>query len=138
VLARTNGSFHAEPYWCRDFLYEEERARGYDFVDDLASPGFFEHDLARGEACLVLSAEASTAETDGPAAGARHPVQADAPVAELVRTLRTRERARRGAGTPLERAAEAYLVQRGTGKSIIAGYPWFADWGRDTFLALRG
>src|SRR4029077_10088784 len=48
--------------------------------------------------------------------------------------------ARRRAGLPsaLARAADAYLVARRTGKTVIAGYPWFADWGRDTFLALRG
>src|SRR5207244_11130727 len=40
--------------------------------------------------------------------------------------------------TPLERAADAYLVKRGNGKTLLAGYPWFGDWGRDTFIALRG
>ena len=40
--------------------------------------------------------------------------------------------------SPLERAADAYLVKRGKGKTLIAGYPWFGDWGRDTFIALRG
>ena len=35
-------------------------------------------------------------------------------------------------------AQDAYLVQRGKGKTLIAGYPWFGDWGRDTFIALRG
>src|SRR6266566_5196967 len=39
---------------------------------------------------------------------------------------------------PLERAADAYLVKRGQGKTLIAGYPWFGDWGRDTFIAIRG
>jgi len=38
----------------------------------------------------------------------------------------------------LERAADAYLVRRGTGTTVIAGYPWFGDWGRDTFISLRG
>ncbi len=36
------------------------------------------------------------------------------------------------------RAADSYLVKRGTGKTIVAGYPWFTDWGRDTFISLRG
>ncbi|HYR78739.1 MAG TPA: amylo-alpha-1,6-glucosidase [Candidatus Dormibacteraeota bacterium] len=40
--------------------------------------------------------------------------------------------------TPLDRAADAYLVKRGNGKTIVAGYPWFTDWGRDTFISLRG
>src|SRR5262249_51519670 len=38
----------------------------------------------------------------------------------------------------LHRAADAYLVQRGEGKTLVAGYPWFTDWGRDTFIAMRG
>ncbi len=41
-------------------------------------------------------------------------------------------------GTPLEMAADQYLVRRGNARTIIAGYPWFTDWGRDTFIALRG
>ena len=41
-------------------------------------------------------------------------------------------------GSPLDRAADAYIVKRGSGKTIVAGYPWFTDWGRDTFIALRG
>ena len=41
-------------------------------------------------------------------------------------------------GGPLDRAGDAYIVRRGKGKTIIAGYPWFTDWGRDTFIALRG
>src|SRR5690606_18147165 len=38
----------------------------------------------------------------------------------------------------LHRAADAYVVARGSGQTVIAGYPWFTDWGRDTFIALRG
>ena len=56
-----------------------------------------------------------------------------------VTELASQERSRRSAfETPLARAADAYLVQRGVGKTIVAGYPWFTDWGRDTFIALRG
>jgi predicted glycogen debranching enzyme len=129
VRAHSNGLFHSEPQWYRSFLYEEERARGYDHVEDLASPGFFEHDLVNGDFCLILGAEA---------AGASSSVPSDAPVVELVHDLAERERARRLAQDPLDRSAEAYLVKRGEGLSLIAGYPWFTDWGRDTFLSLRG
>ncbi len=129
IHASTNGVYHAEPLWYRSFLYEEERARGYDHVEDLASPGFFEHDLGDGEACLVLAAEV---------AGSSPPWPADLPVENAARELRAQELARRSALQPLERAAEAYLVKRGDGRSLIAGYPWFTDWGRDTFLSLRG
>jgi predicted glycogen debranching enzyme len=130
VIARTSGAFHPEPTWYRNFLYEEERARGYDHVEDLASPGFFEHDLGNGDAYLILAAEVAGSS----------PVRlpSDAPIAEFARELRERELTRRSAMPPLERAAEAYLVKRGEKKTFIAGYPWFTDWGRDTFLALRG
>src|SRR5262249_62016217 len=53
--------------------------------------------------------------------------------------VRAMERHRRQQfASPLERAADAYLVRRGEGKTIIGGYPWFGDWGRDTFIAMRG
>ena len=58
---------------------------------------------------------------------------------ESLDAIRDSERVRRAAFvSPLRRAADAYIVARGGGRTIIAGYPWFADWGRDTFIALRG
>jgi predicted glycogen debranching enzyme len=38
----------------------------------------------------------------------------------------------------LKRAADQFLVRRGQGSTVIAGYHWFADWGRDTMIALPG
>jgi predicted glycogen debranching enzyme len=59
--------------------------------------------------------------------------------AQDVATVRAAEqRRRREFPSRLHRAADAYLVRRGRGKTIVAGYPWFIDWGRDTFIALRG
>jgi len=128
IVARANGTWAAEPFWYRQFLYTEERARGLDHTEDLASPGVFTWDLARGEAVCILGAERDGAPL--PLAGG-----ADA----CLRNLRSSERARRTAfPSRLHRAADAYLVRRGPGRSVIAGYPWFADWGRDAFIALRG
>jgi predicted glycogen debranching enzyme len=122
VTARSNGRYKAEPDWYRSFVYSEERARGLDFVEDLAAPGVFEFDLAAGSAELVLVVEG-------------YESVFSQSVDELVR----QEHARRVAfPSPLHKAADAYLVRRGGGKTIIAGYPWFGDWGRDTFIALRG
>jgi predicted glycogen debranching enzyme len=119
VVAITNAVYDHAPDWYRSFLYDEERARGLDDVEDLASPGVFTFDLAAGEARLCF--------TTDPAA------TADVPA------LRAAERQRRGRfASRLHRAADAYVVARGTGKTIVAGYPWFTDWGRDTFIALRG
>lgn len=39
---------------------------------------------------------------------------------------------------PLARAADSFLVKRGNALSLIAGYHWFDDWGRDAMIALPG
>jgi hypothetical protein len=63
VHAAANGEYVHEPVWYRRFQYDAERARGLDFVEDLASPGTFRFDLGAGEAALVLATEPD----DGPA-----------------------------------------------------------------------
>ena len=56
----------------------------------------------------------------------------------LGKHIRDVESARRAPLSALDRAADAYVVHRGKGQTIIAGFPWFTDWGRDTFIAMRG
>lgn len=128
IVATTNGVYTHDPLWYRQFLLIEERARGLDCVEDLASPGVFDWELTRGEAVLLLAAR-----FDGV------PTSIGGPPARWLTDMRTAERRRRRAfPSRLHRAADAYLVRRGAGETIIAGYPWFTDWGRDTFIALRG
>jgi predicted glycogen debranching enzyme len=126
VVAFSNGEYTHEPAWYRNFLYAEEQARGLDAVEDLASPGILTFAISKHPAVLMLAAEGH-AITDIESIEARY---------ALVRTneLQRRENFR----TPLERAADAYLAKRGDGKTLLAGYPWFGDWGRDAFIALRG
>jgi predicted glycogen debranching enzyme len=131
VRLLSNGDYRHSPDWYRQFLYTAERDRGLDNIEDLASPGEFSWPLAgSGEhACWVLEAEA----TDS-----RHSMTA-ADVATRVEEACAAERGRRDKfSTVVDRAADAYLVRRGTGRTIVAGYPWFTDWGRDTFIAIRG
>lgn len=123
----TDAEYRHEPLWYRDFVHVEERARGYDHAEDLLSPGELELDLSSGEAHIVL------------AAGGYGDHQLPAAVPCPARALFDAELARRAGLTgEHDLAAEAYLVRRGDGLSVIAGYPWFTDWGRDSFLALRG
>ena len=129
VHSLANAEFSQEPAWYRSFQYDEERARGLDFTEDLASPGTLSWDLSAGSAHWVLAADAPGAER----------VLEGSDAATLARKLRTVERLRRARfATPLHRAADAYVVQRGEGRTIVAGFPWFSDWGRDTFISLRG
>jgi len=124
----SNGSYTHAPEWYRNFRYAEEEQRGLPCDEDLAAPGILSFDLSSGPALWISSA---TTPGDALPEG----VSADHFFSDSCR----RERARRSAfASPLERAADSYLVARGHGRTIIAGYPWFSDWGRDTFIALRG
>ena len=129
VEAFTNGRYLHDPWWFRSFLYLTERERGLDHTEDLASPGSVEWDLSSGEACLLLTTEGVGAD-----------LLADyRDAAGCAAALRAIERAKREQHrTRSLRTAEAYLVRRAEGRTIVAGYPWFTDWGRDTFIALRG
>ena len=126
VAALTNGRYRHEPTWYRNFQYDAERARGLDFIEDLASPGVLTFDLGQGDAVLVL------------AAGDAAPAAADDPVTHARQSLEREASRRSRFASPLERAADAYVVRRASGRTIVAGYPWFTDWGRDTFITLRG
>ena len=131
VIAMSNGDYRHAPDWYRQFLYAAERERGLDDAEDLASPGEFSWPLSGpGEqAVWVLRADVGDARE----------LRTSDEVITLVNETRAAERRRREAfPTPLDRTADAYLVQRGAGRTIVAGYPWFTDWGRDTFIALRG
>lgn len=137
IHALTNGVYAHQPEWYRNFRYDEERARGLDATEDLASPGTFEWDLDEGEAVLLFGAEIDGRSIVPVAATGAAPARGKA--LDYVTSLRAREATRRAQfHTRLHRAADGYLVSRGSGKTIVAGYPWFTDWGRDTFIALRG
>ena len=118
-----------DPCWYRRFEYDRERERGLEFQEDLWSPGVFRLRLEPGQAaCLVASAG---------------PIRHDAGGLRAVEAERARLHALGGEGGTLAaqftEAADAFIVRRGpTGRSIIAGYHWFSDWGRDTMIALPG
>ena len=129
VVSTFNGSYIHAPAWYRGFQLDEEEARGFDHLEDCLSPGLLGWDLAGREAVWLLGAEGLE--------GAER-LLSGSPVS-VFRALERTERARRAAfPSRLHRAADAYLVKRGSGETIVAGYPWFTDWGRDTFIALRG
>lgn len=127
IVSYSNSEYRHRPEWYRNFCYVAERARGLDFIEDLASPGELVFDLDRGEAVCIFAAEDHDAIVTG------------ASPLECVRRMRAAEEKRRGAyPTRLERAVDSYVVRRAEGRTIVAGYPWFNDWGRDTFISIRG
>ena len=122
ITAAANATYAAAADWYRNFLYTAERDRGMDCIEDLATPGIFTWDLAAGPALLVLQA----------GAGPRDPATVQA------MQIEAGERSLRGALPPPDGSVQSYLVGRAEGRTIVAGYPWFTDWGRDTFISMRG
>lgn len=129
-LAHTPADIRRAGDWYRNFEYTIEEERGLDFREDLFNPMSMTQDLtANPKAAVVASTEPR-------------------PVEDVDR-LRMSEIQRRkdiGAAVPaddsflqlLVQAADQFIVRRGEGSTIIAGYPWFSDWGRDTMIALPG
>jgi predicted glycogen debranching enzyme len=116
--------------WYRNFEYRAELERGLDFREDLFNPFVLRFDLnRRANATVIASTE-------------RH----EAGLAAKYRMLEIDRRKAITSASPsddplaqgLAAAADQYIVARGDQNTIIAGYHWFGDWGRDTMIALPG
>jgi predicted glycogen debranching enzyme len=121
--------------WYRNFEYAVEQERGFDFHEDLFQPFALKFDLS--SAAVVI------ASTEIPNASYSDGVSALAEVNEKKETERRESLIAQARATDdftkrLVLAADQFIVSRGAGKTIIAGYPWFSDWGRDTMIALNG
>jgi predicted glycogen debranching enzyme len=116
--------------WYRNFEYDAERERGLDFSEDLFNPFALCFDLRlRRQASIIASTE-----------------RRDVTQAVEYRRAEITRRRKALVASPLEdgfaqslvAASDQYLVSRGDEKTVIAGYHWFGDWGRDTMIALPG
>lgn len=130
-ISAPEAHFQGGTDWYYQFEYIEELARGEEGHEDLFSPGKFYIPMDEGSKMgFILSTE--------------NPEGRDA-WAMMESEKRRRLALMKKAGSPspmiqtLSLAADQFLVDRGEGgKSIIAGYPWFCDWGRDTMISLPG
>jgi starch synthase (maltosyl-transferring) len=126
----TAGVYHAKPEWSENIPHPVEQSRGQVSSGDAYSPGWFELSLPKGgSVALVVTAESSD------------------PDKEELESSKFRVQTPQSRGTLLKsdvfgqkllRAARAFVVRRGAGRTVIAGYPWFLDWGRDTLICARG
>jgi predicted glycogen debranching enzyme len=128
-LRMPGATFAPDGLWYRHFEYEREKERGLDFREDLFSPGVLRVELLPGRGIHLLASA-------GTLPGSVDPERL---MAAERRRLRVRGGGGEGALPELRRAADAFVVRRGAaGRTIIAGYHWFADWGRDSMIALPG
>ncbi len=120
-----------EGNWYYDFEYPRERERGLDYLEDLFQPFVMQFSLSPGASAVVI---ASTEPHRAQDAGILKRN-------ELVRreTVRSASPVNDSFVADLTMAAHQFIVRRGGDlHTAIAGYHWFADWGRDTMIALPG
>jgi len=128
-FAHDCSNIDTDGFWYRNFQYAREQERGLDFAEDLYSPFLLTFDLDR---CSRVRIVASTERHDIRDADSyrfdemsrRQSLLSNLATNDIVQSLTS--------------AADQYLVARGEQKTIIAGYHWFGDWGRDTMIALPG
>ena len=148
VLSHNADKFHVNACWWYNFTFRQERQRGYPDRDDLWTPGVLEFTLTPGNPVGFIASTRtipwSRHQELIDAAKTRYQGLAHAfdridPQDELLSTLSVA-----ADQFIVSRSAESAAPQSGAGahsnngKSVIAGYPWFEDWGRDTFISLAG
>jgi predicted glycogen debranching enzyme len=139
-LAADSGDVEVENVWYRDFVLAEETERGLDDRDDNLAAGVFTATLEIGDTIAIVAADADLGEFGADDAAGRRRRHETSVLA-----------AYRCAGHADEPswmqhfvlAADQFVVARPIAAdpgalSVIAGYHWFADWGRDTMIALPG
>lgn len=121
-ISKKNEYIHA-PDWYYNFEYQDEMDRGYDYLEDLLIPGFFEFDIQPGESIFF------SAGTSGISPSSIKRIYS----AEIKRRI-----PRDSFETCLINAAQQFIVKRGLKTYVIAGFQWFGSLGRDTFTSLPG
>ncbi|NVJ87558.1 MAG: glycogen debranching enzyme N-terminal domain-containing protein [Algoriphagus sp.] len=121
-LSKKN-KFHPDPNWYHNVEYILERERGYEYQEDLYVPGYFEFDIEKGES-VIFSAGLTEADPS---------TRQRAFEKEVARRI-----PRSNFENCLINSATQFIRKRDGETRIIAGYPWFGWWGRDTFIAAPG
>ena len=127
-------AFVADDQWWHRFEYRRDIERGQDGIEDLRSPGLWRVEVPAGDSTLELSVSLVSPRREGlepperPASGPVHlPAKLLGAASQFV--VRRLTASASGQAAPPRAASRA---------SIIAGYPWFSDWGRDTCISLPG
>jgi predicted glycogen debranching enzyme len=115
-------------HWYHNFQYAVEKERGFDFSEDLFQPFTLTFDL-KNTATIIVSTEQQNY---------TNAEEFERKEIERRKELVKISKAKDDFTKQLVLAADQFIVKRGTGETIIAGYPWFSDWGRDTMIALNG
>ncbi len=122
--------FEATQHWYKNFEFAIEQERGLDYTEDLFNHGKFRIQLQAGDTLgIIISTEHPAGRSAVELLNAERQRRKN-----LMLTIGSNELTRR-----LTLAADQFIVLRGAiSKSMLAGYHWFSDWGRDTMISLPG
>lgn len=130
-FAYSKGNFTGNPAWYYNFEYEKEKYRGLDFQEDARSIGQLKLSLEPGEKAYLAFTTEESMTSGNPGAWKAE---------EIERQQALRQNIEDPFLQDLAVSGDQFLVRRkATGNyTLIAGYHWFTDWGRDTMIAMRG
>lgn len=136
-LSHDGGHWSHTGQWYRQTIYTRETERGLDDREDLYNPGMLSVRLRTGEtwtmACATAPVQPGEVGNWAAAEVARRGV-----LAQAGRRVGGDDPALADLGARLGLAADAFFARREQGETIMAGYPWFADWGRDAMISIPG
>ncbi|MCK4663143.1 MAG: glycogen debranching enzyme family protein [Bacteroidales bacterium] len=111
------------PDWNKNIEYLEEQKRGYEYSEDLFVPGYFETSIKKGES-IIFSASTTEVNTISLKRQFENEIKKRTP--------------RNNFENCLENSAQQFISRKKGKTKVIAGFPWFGHWARDTFIALPG
>ena len=120
-------SIEGSGHWYQNLECPIEKERGFDYQEDLFQPFVLSFDLKRD---AVVIASTLDAVIDA--------MRLEKAEVKRRKSLVKQAKAKDEFAQQLVQAADQFVVQRGDGHTVIAGYPWFSDWGRDTMISLPG
>ena len=116
-------NYEHNPDWYYNFRYEKERLRGYEYLEDLLMPGTFSIQMSKGGSFYL----ACGIEEGNPFLLSRD-FKREASIRFEINSMED----------VLKRASRMFFCRKGVEVNLVAGFPWFGRWGRDTFISLPG
>jgi predicted glycogen debranching enzyme len=142
-LLSAQASVEPQQEWYRNCFLPQEKYRGLDDREDHLLAATFRATLQPNQSALLVFSTNAAASVDAAPPMAQESVRQSSLLAQWSSSDAQAASAAPGWIRQLVLAADQFIVKRALpeeadGRSIIAGYHWFADWGRDTMIALPG
>ncbi len=136
-LYSQDAKFQPDPQWWFDFVYRCDKQRGQDYKEDLWTPGFFRYHISSPTKFVIFASLTQAGDQID---------LSELNLDTIVKNLKSHRKNllfedRNSVSSKLSVAADQFVSKRSGKKdsyTILAGFPWFADWGRDSFISLGG